>query len=114
MTKISDPALASMIAETLTKLQEHLIKLRQSGRTEDQSIVPSVDISHKELRKLTGRVKIKTAFITNLMGLLEDEGLDVDYDPGVEMLTITKPAEDVDVDYPSFRDLSAMVRALED
>lgn len=113
MTKISDPVLASMIAETLSRLQDHLIKIRQSGRAENQSIVPSVDISHKELRNLTGRVKIKTAFITNLMGLLEDEGLDVDYDPNVEVLTVTKPADDVDVDYSSFRELSAAVRALE-
>lgn len=113
MPKITDSALAAKIAATLTKLQEHLIALRQSGRTECQSIVPSVDISHTELRRLTGRIKIKTAFITNLIGLLEDEGLEVDYDAAVEILTITKPAEDIGVEYPSFRDLSAMVTALE-
>ena len=113
MPKITDAQLASLISEALTKLQEHLIDLKRSGRTENQSIVPTVDIDHKELRRLTGRVKIKMAFVHNLIPLLEDEGLEADYDTDAAILSITKPSEDVEVDYTSFRDLQAMVSHLE-
>lgn len=114
MTRISDNDFAQIIINALTEMQERLIERRASGRCEDQSIIPTVNITDKEMRKLSGRTRIKSAFITNLTWLLEDGGLEVDYDHDTGTMSVTKPAEDIDVDFDSLRDLQAMLENLKD
>lgn len=111
MVKLSDAGLASKISQMMTAYQEILIKKKQSGRTEDQSIVPTVTITFEELRKLTNRTRIRTAFIEKLTGLLEDDGMEVELEH--EALIVTKPAEDLEIEFDSLKQLQHAVDAVE-
>ena len=112
MPKLSNTALVARISEALTELQTHLIERKQSGRTEDQCVVATVHIDHEELRKLTGRQRIKSAFIDALISRLEDEGLVVDYSDISETLSITRNAEDLEGEYDSLRELTSTLKRL--
>lgn len=112
MSRLSDAKLARHIAKYLAHLQELLIESRDSGRTQDQSIIPQVSIDHDELRELTGRTRIKVAFIRNLVDCLENEELDVLYNSENEVLHVRKPPEQLENTYTSFRSLKAKVDEL--
>lgn len=101
MPKISDATLVQQIHSALSDIQDRAVQLKLSGRTEDQSVAPTVFVSYQELRHLTGRTKIKVAFINNLTALLLDAGLEVE--EGHDELTITLPAADIDTDFDSLR-----------
>ena len=114
MTRINDYDFAQIIITTLREMQELLIKRRSNGRCEGQSIVPTVNITDRELRKLSGRTRIKSAFITNLIAYLEDEDMEVEHDHESGMLTVTCPAEDIIPEFNSLKALKAQIDVLRD
>lgn len=109
MAQVSAATLAERINDTLTRYQEHLVAFRQSGYVENQSIEPSVNIGHRELRRLSGRKNIREAFVEALEEALEDCGLVVRY-PDDDVLNITKPATAFKVDSANFRELESLLR----
>lgn len=105
--KISDTQLVNDIAQNLTAYQDILVKRKISGRTEDQSIIPSVTLSYQEMRKKTHRRKIYTSFLVKIQGLFEDWGMEVEHVHNA--LIITKPADDLDTEFENSNDLARVV-----
>lgn len=112
MSNVHEETLARKINEQLTIIQEYAITVRQSGRAQEQCIEPTVTIDGSELCRISGRQRLKTAFLRALEEALMDEGLDVFVDSS-RTFTITKPADDVETEFESFRDLKNFVSKLE-
>lgn len=108
--KLSDNQLVSKISENLTDYQNVLIAKALTGRTEEQGITPSVTLTLDELRKITSRSRIRTAFLDKLVGLLEDEGLEVE--TYADCIVVTKPAEDLETEFESFREMDRFMKEL--
>jgi hypothetical protein len=108
--RYTDTQLVQAVSTGLAEFQEILIAKVQSGRTENQSIVPTVSLTFTEIRKMTHRTRIRNALIDKLVGWLEDEGLEVEQED--DQLVITKPAEYLDVEFGSLRLLQNAVRSV--
>ncbi len=106
--RYTDTQLVEVVSSNLTSYQEILIENAASGRAEEQDIIPSLTLTFAEIRKLTHRTRIRNALITKLIGWLEDEGLEVEWED--EQLVITKPAEDLDTEFDSLKDLIKAVK----
>lgn len=109
--RYTDAKLVETISESLSKYQKKLIELVNSGQSEEQSIVPTVTLTFAEIRKLTHRTKIRTALIDKLVGLLTDEGLEVEVEP--DQLVITMPPEDLPTEFESVKELLRAVKEIE-
>lgn len=108
--RYTDTQLVQVVSSSLTSYQEILIENAASGRAEDQDIVPSLTLTFAEIRKLTQRSRIRNALITKLIGWFEDEGLEVEWED--EQLVITKPADDLNTEFDSLKDLIRAVKTL--
>lgn len=108
--RYTDSQLVESVSKNLTEYQEMLIANALSGRAEEQSVIPTLYLTFTEIRKLTHRTRIRQALILKLVGLLEDEGLEVEEEG--DQLVITKPAADMDVDFGSLRLLENAVKSL--
>lgn len=113
MPKMSDANLAKIITDALCAMQDKLIELRATGRTQDQCIAPTVSLGYPELRKLTNRSRIRMAFINSLTEYLEDEGMIVEHSGVTEELIVTKPADDVVTDYNSLKELQTVLSLMQ-
>lgn len=96
----SDAQFAEAIYTNLASYQDILIRQRDQGRAPDQCVVPTISICYDQLRSLTGRTKIKQAFVESLVGHLESWGLDVEQEHN--SLTITKPQDILPTDFEDF------------
>lgn len=108
--KLSDAQLAKNIAADLTDYQAMLVTIKETHTDENQSIIPTVTLGYDEIRKLTHRTKIRASLVKKLVGLLEDEGLEVECEDAA--LIISKPAEDMPTEFGSWRELSNMLKEL--
>lgn len=90
------------VAKTLIEYQEVLIAVRDSGRTEDQSIEPVLTLSFKDIRKHLRRERFhQDTLIPALVERLEGWGLVIEERD--TCLVITKPAEDLEVEFTSLK-----------
>lgn len=105
MTKLTDNQLVETISTNLTKVQDRAIKLVQQGRSNSQSLEPTISLTHAQIKKLTGRSRIRSGFVSNFIELLQNEWLEVRWSEEGEVIHITKPAECVETQFESLSDL---------
>lgn len=109
MKPVNTRVFAETLAKSLTKMQDILIEYRRTGRCDNQSIVPVLNITDGELRRISRRERIKKGFIANLTNELEDLGIDVDYDEATGLLVLRKPAQDIQSTFDSLQALNSAV-----
>ena len=103
----SDNVLIDLIAEKLTQYQEILIAQVASGRTQDQSIEPTMILSVDELKTLTGRRRGRQTFIEAFIEGLEEKGLSVERLKH-NRFAVTKPADNLPTEFDSFEEFSEL------
>jgi len=103
----SDNVLIDLIAEKLSQYQEILISRVASGRTQDQSIEPTMILSIDELKTLTGRRRGRQAFIEAFIEGLEEKGLSVERLKH-NRFAVTKPADNLPTEFDSFEEFSEL------
>lgn len=110
---VCETTFAKEVNEKLQQLQDKLFELRASGRTEDQSVSPSLIISFEEIKELTGRKRLKGAVIENFTRKLRRYGNEVSILKDLGAIEIVKPAKDLKSHNDSYKDLCRQLSAIE-